>query len=222
VSGRRFGPAITLALCAAVFPAVGAEAAPPRVDAMVVHRSGATTGPQRIAVGALRVGRCRLREGLPIGVLASLKVSFATRGSCGSLYVDRIGRERAFGAQGWVYKVGRRIPSRGAADPGVALRSGQRVVWFWCRRAGACQRTLAMQVPRVARRARAFRVVVRGYDDAGRGRRVSGAAIRYDGRVARTNRRGVATLRARRPGRLRLVGTRRGMVRSFPSTVVVR
>jgi hypothetical protein len=209
-------------LLAAGVLAPAAEAAPPRVDAMIVHRSGATTGPQRVAVGAVRVRRCRVGEGLPIGVLSALRVSFGATGSCGSLYVNRIGRQRASGAQGWVFKVGRRIPSRGASDPSTALRSGQRIVWFWCVRAGACQRTLAMQAPRTTRRARTFRVVVRGYDDSGRGRRVRGAAIRYDGRVARTNRRGVATLRALRPGRLRLVAVRRGMVRSFPSTVVVR
>ena len=79
-----------------------------------------------------------------------------------------------------------------------------------------------MAAPRTARRGGRFSVVVRGYDDFGRGRRVRGAVIRYDGRTARTNRRGVAVLRALRPGRLRLVGTRRGMIRSFPSVVVVR
>jgi hypothetical protein len=201
---------------------VAAVAAPPRVDAMVVHRDGAVVGPRRVVVRATRVNRCRLREGLPIGVLAALRRPFAARGSCGVLYVSRVGRDRESGRAGWVYKVGRRLPSRSASDPAAALRSGQRVIWFWCRRAGACQRTLAIQAPRSARRGRSFRVVVRGYDDFGRGRRVSGAVVRYDGRSARTSRRGVAVLRARRTGRVRLVASRRGMIRSFPSTVAVR
>ena len=218
MSGRRSVSLALLALCA---PAA-AEAAAPRVDAMVVHRDGAVTGPKRIAVGATRSGRCRLREGLPIGVLPSLGLSFRARGSCGALYVFQVGAQRAGGRAGWVYKVGRTLPSRAASDPGTALRSGQRVIWFWCRRAGACQRTLAMQAPRSVRLRERFRVVVRGYDDFGRGRRVRGAVIRYDGRAARTNRRGVAVLRALRPGSLRLVGTRRGMIRSFPSVVSVR
>lgn len=199
-----------------------AVAAAPTVDAMVVHRDGAVTGPKRIAVGPARSGRCRLREGLPIGVLASLRLSFRARGSCDALYVFQVGAQRAAGRAGWVYKVGRTLPSRAASDPGVALRSGQRVLWFWCRRAAACQRTLAMEVTRSVRRGERFRVIVRGYDDFGRGRRVRSAAVRYDGRVARTNRRGVAVLRALRPGTLRLVGTRRGMIRSFPSVVAVR
>lgn len=189
---------------------------------MVVHRSGAVVGPRRVAVRAVRVNRCRLREGLPVGVLSALRRPFGARGSCGALYVNRVGRDRAFGVQGWVYKVGRSLPGRAASDPGAALRSGQRVIWFWCRRAGACQRTLTLQVPRSARRGRTFRVVVRGYDDFGRGRRVRGAIVRANGRAARTDRRGVAVLRPRRPGRVRLVATRRGMIRSFPSTVAVR
>lgn len=210
-----------LAVAAAGAPAP-AVAAGPTVDAMVVHRDGAVTGPKRISVGPTRWGRCRLGEGLPIGVLASLRLAFRARGSCGALYVFEVESQREAGLGGWVYKVGRTLPSRAASDPGVALRSGQRVIWFWCRRAGACQRTLAMQVPRSVRRGERFRVVVRGYDDFGRGRRVRRAVVRYDGRVARTNRRGVAVLRALRPGSLRLVGTRRGMIRSFPSVVSVR
>jgi hypothetical protein len=220
VSARRLGT--LLLTLAAVAPATVAEAAPPRVDAMIVDRSGAVTGPHRVAVGATRSGRCRLREGLPIGVLSALRAPFRARGSCGALYVHQVWSQRASGVQGWVYKVGRRLPSRSASDPGVRLRSGQRVIWFWCRRAGACQRTLTIAAPRVARRGRGFRVTVRGYDDFGRGRRVRGATVRYDGLSARTDRRGVAVLRARRPGRVRLIAVRRGMVRSFPSVVAVR
>ena len=208
------------AALAAVTPARASAA--PAVDAMVVFRSGAVVGPKRVAVRRVRVNRCALGAGLPVGVLPALRLGFAARGSCRSLYVHRVGRDRASGVQGWVYKVGRSLPGRAASDPSAVLRPGQRVIWFWCRRAGACQRTLTIQAPRTARRGARYSVVVRGYDDFGRGRRVRGATVRYDGRSARTNRRGVAVLRARRSGRVRLVATRRGMIRSFPSTVAVR
>ena len=103
---------LALLVCVLAAPAAVAQAAPPRVDAMVVYRDGDVVGPKRVAVGAARSGSCRLREGLPIGVLAALRQRFAARGSCANLYVHTVGRDRAFGAQGWVFKVGRRLPSQ--------------------------------------------------------------------------------------------------------------
>ena len=75
---------------------------------------------------------------------------------------SRSGRTRARGRDGWVYKVGNRSGSAGAADPGGSfgtgrtLRGGERVLWFWCvkDRRDACQRTLAdaPRTPHVAAR----------------------------------------------------------------------
>ena len=63
-----------------------------------------------------------------------------------------IGADLNRGQNGWVYKVGRRAATAGAADPTGAfgngrLRRGQRVTWFYCRlRAGGCQRTLELRL----------------------------------------------------------------------------
>ena len=211
-----------------LLPAGPAGAQTPRVDAMVVDPSGrVVAGPARVGLRAVTVRsgsrRCRLRSGLPLNVLSLMRVPFGARGDCDALYVFQVRGHRETGRAGWVYKVGRRLPSRSASDPGGALRTGQRLVWFWCRQAGNCQRTLAMAAPRSVRRGVRFRVTVRGYDDFGRGRRIRGAVVRSGGgSTARSNARGEATFRATRAGRVRLVATRRGMVRSFSSVVTVR
>ena len=203
--------------------APASSSAAPRVHAMMWWRDGGVTGPREMTLGSLRVGRCSIGEGSPLAVLRGFDKPFRVRGSCESLYVFQVGRDRERGAGGWVYKVGRRLPSRSASDPTGVLRSGQRLVWFWCRQAGNCQRTLAMAAPRSVRRGVRFRVTVRGYDDFGRGRRIRGAVVRSGGGTsARTDARGEATFRATRPGRVRLVATRRGMIRSFSSVVTVR
>ena len=105
-----------------------------------------------------------------------------------------IAGERAQGADGWVYKVGRRVGSTGAADPsgpfgtGRRLRTGQRVLWFWCVKdaADACQRTLEIAAPRTVAPGAAFRATVRGYDENGARRARRGRR----GRAGRRDRRG--------------------------------
>jgi hypothetical protein len=71
-------------------------------------------------------------------------------------------------------------------------------------------------------------VTVTGYDDFGRGRRMSRATVivRRVGsssrRIYRTNRRGTVTIRVR-PGRHYRVDSRRsGTIRGFPTTVRAR
>ena len=94
---------------------------------------------------------------------------------CG-LYVAKVGREREEGRGGWVYKVGRRAGTAGAADPagsfgtGRLLRHGQRVTWFWCelQASGSCQRTLEARPDRRAvRPGEALRVTARRRDGCG-------------------------------------------------------
>ena len=130
---------------------------------MVVGKSAVLAGPERVALKArtARVGgkRCSIGRATPLSVLAGTGVSFSLKdyGACsrrardaGSLYVRKIGPDRERGRDGWVYKVGRRAGSAGAADPagsfgtGRRLRAGQRVLWFWCVKdaADSCQRTL--------------------------------------------------------------------------------
>ena len=105
-----------------------------------------------------------------------------------------IAGERAQGSDGWVYKVGRRVGTTGAADPsgafgtGASCASGQTVLWFWCVKdaADACQRTLEVAAPRHASRpARRSRSTVRGYDENGEGVPVAGVEV-APGAVTRT------------------------------------
>ena len=138
--------------------------------------------------------------------------------------------ERARGAAGWVYKVGRRAGTTGAADPSGPfghgrLKRGARVLWFWCAQSGgeACQRTLEVSLGR--RRlppGGMLAVTVRGYDDNGRGVPVAGATVRLGSATA------VTDASRRRPGRrsggaarYRLTAEHDGMVRSWPRKVTV-
>jgi len=172
-------------------------------------------------------------------VLAGTGVSFSLTdyGACsrrardaGSLYVARIGPDRERGSDGWVYKVGRRAGSAGAADPagsfgtGRLLRAGQRVLWFWCVKdaADSCQRTLeVVPASRSVAPGGSLSVAVRGYDDAGGGVPVAGATVRLGAAAAVTGPGGDATLTAPPAGTYRLRAEKPGMVVSFPVRVAV-
>ena len=213
--------AATLLAALAVAPP-GASAAGPRVQALVVGMNGWTVGPRTVTVGPTRVGRCRLGAGLPIGVLRALGQPFRARGSCRALYVFQVRSDRERGAGGWVYKVGRRIPASSASDPAGRLRSGARVTWFWCRRAGRCQHTLVTSARAAGGR---MRVTVTGYDDFGRGRRVAGATVivRMAGssrrQTYRTGADGTVVVPVRRGWTYRVDSRRTGLVRGFPIEV---
>ena len=247
-SSRTVGrTALALAgLLAAVAPAAAVGA--PRVSVMVHGPSALLLAPRAVDARAVLVRasgkRCRAAAGTALAALAGARraggPSFSVRDdgrSCnrsarnsGALFVTQIGPNRNRGRNGWVYKVGTRAGTAGAADPTGAfgsgrMRGGERVTWFWCRmnRRGSCQRTLAVTPSRwrVGRGDR-VRVTVRGYDDFGRARRVRGARVLLGGRSATTHGRGVAVLRApRRSGWTRLTATRAGMVRAFDRWVRV-
>ncbi|MFL5847011.1 MAG: hypothetical protein ACJ762_20195 [Solirubrobacteraceae bacterium] len=214
---------------------------------MVVGRADLLLAPRTVDARGVVVRasgkRCAAGRGTPLAALAGARrsggPSFTVRdygGSCsrraadgGALFVTRIGGDRNRGRDGWTYKVGSRSGSAGAADPSGPfgsglLRAGAHVTWFWCRlsRSGSCQRTLAVRsAGRVSRGGR-LRVVVRGYDDFGHGRRIGGARVSFGSRSATTNRRGVATVRAPGSGgRVRLTATKRGLVRAFDRQVRV-
>jgi hypothetical protein len=147
---------VLLLLTGAVLAAPAAAEARARVEVMVVGKSAVLAGPERVALKSrtARVGgkRCSIGRATPLSVLAGTGVSFRLRdyGACsrrardaGSLYVSKIGPDRERGNDGWVYKVGRRAATAGAADTGGPfgrgrLRAGQRVTWFYCVRAGDC------------------------------------------------------------------------------------
>jgi hypothetical protein len=99
------------------------------------------------------------------------------------------------------------------------------VLWFWCNSsAGGCQRTLDVsQSAQTVSRGASFTVTVSGYDNEGRGAPIAGAIATLGTDFASTGAGGRATLIAPAvPGRYALSATRRGLVPSFPETIVVR
>jgi hypothetical protein len=222
---------IVLAALAAPAPAAAAE-----VDVMVVGKERVLRQPDdvRLKARTVKVGRKRCRVGArtPLSVLAATRLPLAVRdyGSCGrrprdsvGLYVTKVAGERERGRGGWVYKIGRRTPSLGAADvSGRRLRGGDRVLWFWCEQddSGGCQRTLEATPDRTAAApGEALTVTVRGYDDNGRGVAVEGATVRLGSATAVTGADGVAVLTVVDGGALQ--ASKDGMVRSFPREVAV-
>jgi hypothetical protein len=230
--------AAVLALFVLAAPA-GAGAA--SVELMVVGKSRVLreAAPVKLRARSVRVGgrRCAIGRATPLAALAGtrLRLRFRDYGSCGrspadagSLYVRTVGPDRARGPRGWVYKVGNRAGTTGAADlsgpfgTGRRLRGG-RLLWFWCvqSRAGSCQRTLDARPEASSVAAGApLRVTVRGYDDNGRGVPVAGALVRAGGAQALTGADGVATV-TMPAGAVRVTAERDGMVRSFPVRVAV-
>lgn len=233
---------------AAGAPSGSAAASGPRVHAMIVARGAELLGVRGVTARAttlrVRGRRCAVAAGTPLAVLAAARRAggppFSVRdyGSCSrrardssSLFVTAVGGDRNRGQDGWVYKIGRRVGSTGAADPagafgdGRRLRSGERVLWFWCRHGRrGCQRTLEVRLTRGnAAPGAAVAATVRGYDDRGRGVPVRGALVVAGPVRARTDARGRARLQApRRAGRHRVRALAAGMVKSFPATLAVR
>jgi hypothetical protein len=234
--------ALLIAVAVALLAPAAAQAA--SVQVMVVGKDRVLRGPKavKLKVRGVKVGgkRCRVAAATPLSVLAATKLRIALRdyGSCGrrprdaaGLYVTKVGREREKGRGGWVYKVGRRAGSAGAADPsgpfgtGKRIRGGQRITWFWCEQdqSGGCQRTLEVRPERAsAAPGEALRVTVRGYDDQGHGVAVAGATVRLGSATAVTGADGAAVLTVpAAAGTLRLQASRDGMVRAFPREVTV-
>ena len=125
-------------VAAAAFPAAAA-AGSPGVSQLVVFRDGAA---KEKSVHARRVTvrvnghSCVLPAGTPLAGLAASKVApigFKDFGSCsrrardaGGLFVRSIGPDANAGQDGWVYKVGHKLGTAGAADPSGPFRRGAR------------------------------------------------------------------------------------------------
>ena len=215
--------------------ALAAPAPAANVELMVVGKERVLRQAKQVRLKerSVKVGRrtCRVGARTPLSVLAATRLELGIRdyGRCGrrvrdavGLYVTKVGGARERGLGGWVYKVGRRTPSLGAADVSRRLRAGQRVTWFWCEQdaAGGCQRTLEARPDRTtAAPGETLRVTVRGYDDNGRGVAVAGATVRLGAATAVTGADGVAVLEVVGGGRLQ--ATKDGMVRAFPREVAV-
>lgn len=221
------------ALLIAGLLAVGspAQAAPPKVSQLVAFRDGSAVATTSVSTRATQVSvggrRCTAGDGTALAALVRTKpggLRLHDYGSCSrrpadgaGLFVRAIRGEVNRGQDGWVYKVGRRAATAGAADPGGPfgrgrLRAGQRVTWFYCRlRDGGCQRTLEL---RLTTQPGTLIATVRGYDDQGDGVAVAGAAVSAGGASAETDASGVARL-ALPAGSYRAVATKSGLVRSF-------
>jgi hypothetical protein len=212
----------------------GADA--PEVRQLIVFRDGSAAS-ETVSARATRVRvegrRCTAGDGTALAALVRSRpgrLRLRDFGSCsrrardgGGLFVKAIRNDVNRGRNGWVYKVGRRAATAGAADPAGPfgrgrLRDGQRITWFYCRlREGGCQRTLAL----TSRTEPGMLIAtVRGYDDDGRGVPVEGATVSAGGVSAPTDSSGEARL-ALAPGRYRVVAEREGMVRSFTERVEV-
>ena len=230
-----------LVLASAVLAlALPAPAGAASVQLMVVGKTRVLreAGPVRLKARSVRVGGRRCAVGrTPLSVLAGTRLKLRLRdyGACGrsardagSLYVRAVAGERAKGAAGWVYKVGRRAGTTGAADPSGPfghgrLKRGARVLWFWCAQSGgeACQRTLEVSSAGSVAAGGMLAVTVRGYDDNGIGVPVAGATVRLGSVTAVTDASGAAQVVAPAAGRTGSRAEHDGMVRSWPRKVTV-
>ena len=232
----RGGPVVLVVLLA--LAATGpADARAPRVEQMVVFRDGSAV-VKRVSTRGVHVRihgkRCAVAARTALAALVRSQpgtLRLRDFGSCSErprdgagLFVSRIRSDRNHGQDGWVYKVGRKGATAGAADPsgpfgtGRRLRRGQRVVWFYCHLTGtSCQRSL---VVRTKDEGSSLTVSVTGYDDSGAGVAIAGATVKVGGATALTGSTGQAhfTLAS---GSYRVRAEKPGLVRSFPEKVRV-
>lgn len=224
--------AVVAALVAATPPAAGADY--PRVEQLVAFRDGsAIERTVRAKRAIVRVGsrECAAGTGTALAALVRLRpprLRVRDYGSCSrrprdgaGLFVRGIGSDLNRGTDGWVYKVGQRTATAGAADPAGPFGRGRlkdraRVTWFYCRLSastGRCQRTLAVRLETSGPGQVTARV--RSYDDRGRSVPAAGALVRSgNGSTVTADEDGVATL-SLPPGRHLVHAERDGEVRSF-------
>jgi hypothetical protein len=216
--------------CAA--PAAPAHAAAPKVDQLVVFKDGAAVQKRVTAASTtVKVGkkRCAVPAGTTLAALLRSKIGtiqLHDYGSCSSnpndaatLYVRRIRKDAAKGANGWVYKIGNKASSAGAGDPAGRLKAGARVTWFYCHMgASGCQRTLGVKATPQGKGQ--VRVTVRAYDDFGKSRPGKGATVHVGNLTAKADSHGVATVTTS-PGTRKVYAESKGLVRSYTERIDV-
>ena len=227
--------AAAVALAAAAPPAGAASY--PKVDQLVVFRDGtAIQKPATAKAVTVRVGGRSCTTG-PSTALAALvrikppKLGLRDYGSCSKrardaagLFVRSMGGDTNKGFDGWVYKVGQKLATAGAADPTGPfgrgrLKTGQRITWFYCRLQGqSCQRTLVTRATPTA--PGQVTVTVRAYDDRGKSIPAANATVRSGTATAPTGDDGSAVLTLP-AGTHRVHAERAGDIRSFAEEVEV-
>jgi hypothetical protein len=210
----------------------------PLIDQLVVFRSGKVVeGRVRAERTTVKIGKrtCGVAAATALAALVRSDpgpIGFHDYGDCSrrpadsaGLFVKAMRGERNRAQDGWVYKVGRKLATAGAADPAGPfgndrLRGGDDVVWFYCRQFsnGTCQRSLEATTEFDAGR---VTVTVRGYDDAGQGIEIAGATVHAGRRTATTDDEGRATLTLGR-GRHKIHATKNGAIRSFDRKVTIK
>jgi hypothetical protein len=228
--------ATAVAALAAAAPPAGA-ASYPKVEQLVVFRDGtAIQKSARAKQIAVRVsGRdCLIGSSTAMAALVRIKppsLKLRDYGRCSrrasdaeQLFVRGMGKDVNKGFDGWVYKVGQKLATAGAADPGGPfgrgrLKDGQRVTWFYCRLVEAnCQSTLVAKASATA--PGQVTVTVRAYDDRGKSKPAAGATVRAGDVTATTDASGRATLTLP-AGAHRIHAERAGDIRSFGERVQV-
>jgi hypothetical protein len=217
-----------------------------RVQVMVVGREGVLAGARSVrsrpALITASGRRCRVPGSSPLAALVArlrrerIRLHARDYGRCsrrsangsGQLFIDRISDDRNRGGDGWFYKLGDRAPTSGAADLagiGRPLRSGDRVLWFYCvfdAHAKSCQRSLRIDAPRATLPSALLPVTVRAFDNEGRGSRAGGVTVTLGGESAVTDLNGAVAIRAPGlPGKAMLAAGLPGALPAFPVQVDV-
>jgi hypothetical protein len=227
----------TLIGTAAALAVAAPASASVRVEQLVVQKDGRARQAEVKATTThvhVHGDDCKVPSATALAALVRTdppKLRLHDYGSCsdrardaGGLFVRAIGGDQNQGIDGWVYKVGNRIATAGAADPTGPfghgrLKKGQRVTWFYCRMNAAkhaCQPTLGFTAQ--AGPDETLHVHVSAYDDRGRKKPAAGATVHAGETTGKTDQNGDADLVVT-PGRYRVYAERKGAIRSFGEEV---
>jgi len=235
-TSARTSAAIGVAAALAAAAPAAAWAAP-KIEQLVVFKDGAVLqgavkarathvhlGGKKCAVGSATPLAALVRSGVPKVRLHDYRSCSNRARDAGGLFVRSIHGEKNKGIDGWVYKVGNRLATAGAADPAGPFGHGRlkkesTVTWFYCHMNAAkhsCQPTLGLTVQ--AGPDETLHVHVSAYDDRGHSRAAAGATVHAGVATQKTDSNGDADLVVQ-PGRYVVFAARAGSIRSFGETV---